>query len=685
MNDRAQTSRVLVGTAAVLGMVGALAVLPRARNTAVTQVALAVGHRPEWMRAAYVRPDGRPEQRIQRVLAAHPRDIELHIGAATLPSFLSVGTDIDLEEVATRRRDSTAGILSRLQKVAERFPDSAAVCAHQLRYLCADAVVIRRPEEQQVDRYARRRMDHSRPAKPVANSLERFLGAAEAGQRMEPQNGFFDTMLAVAAFAVRQDEAAKRHLHQAAAKAQWNDYYGQERQSQWALLERTYGARGWLQKIPAGLTAFDAQAHFRAINSAVNLAMWHAWQQQRAGRVDRVWAIRRDVMQLGLRLQATPETLRLGLVLFDAGSHRIPKDYGPWQIYDHRKLRAHLLSPYLSSLKKHGQTAELEWVLAKSRQTEEGWQQVNEADWASGNRPGWVELCLGVGWAGGLVLLKQMAGLGLFWLGVLLLGQFACRGSSSAAAGRAPALLAYALVFLAPVVVMAAVGPGDPGPGTLEAGITAFALVLLGALWLSMRLRNRSRQGGVELGAGAWIALFLTASLAPLYLIAIYGPVSLMWGYLAGVVVLGMVSVVGARRGREASSVRSEGRPWLTAALAVVGTALSLALAMPLLLRTEAIVRVLQVYPLGGPTEGSFDVVLVAILLPTALLVFLQLCRAAALRLPLLGGVLGGLRRTTPCAIVLLAVLYVATLLPTVAAERAVEEQLIRSVAGDSI
>src|SRR2546425_8336015 len=74
-----------VGVAAALAAVGAMGLQPRVRSTVAAQLALAMGGRPEWMRAAYAGPQGKLEPRLERLLRVAPGDAELHLGAAMLP------------------------------------------------------------------------------------------------------------------------------------------------------------------------------------------------------------------------------------------------------------------------------------------------------------------------------------------------------------------------------------------------------------------------------------------------------------------------------------------------------------------------------------------------------------------------------------------------------------------------
>src|SRR5207244_1069402 len=90
-----------------------------------------------------------------------------------------------------------------------------------------------------------------------------------------------------------------------------------------------------------------------------------------------------------------------------------------------------------------------------------------------------------------------------------------------------------------------------------------------------------------------------------------------------------------------------------------------------------------QLFPLGAMYQilgvepyGDWPFLLSQVFVPAALLLFVALCRVAALDLPLRAGLSRSLRRTVPYALTLLAVLYLAVLVPTTATDRALESHV---------
>jgi hypothetical protein len=76
------------------------------------------------------------------------------------------------------------------------------------------------------------------------------------------------------------------------------------------------------------------------------------------------------------------------------------------------------------------------------------------------------------------------------------------------------------------------------------------------------------------------------------------------------------------------------------------------------------------------PTAQAGLTTLASALLPAGVLSFLVLCRVAALSLPLWSGLARGVQKAAPYVLAMLAALYLAALVPAVAADRAYEQYL---------
>ncbi len=676
MSEHGQTQRGLIGMAVLTGIAAALALHPHARNTVSAQVSLALGHRPEWLRATTARPDGTLPSRINNVLAAHPDAVALHLGAATLPTPMPAG---EADTIPRWREAEARRVLARLDDMARRFPDDVAVRAAQVQYLCMGASMIRRTDEVWVD--GRTASPHYRLGELSTTTARDLAVAAEAGVRLEPDNSFFPTMQAVASFALHQDRDALKALRRAARKPRWDDHWGESARAQWVLLETTYGRRDWLQKLTASVFPFYGFAHRNLVRSAAMLALRHSWQLQQAGEAREAQALRRDLIDLGAQFRNNPqeEEQNLGHSLFRLATGRVPIDNGPWRIESLRRLEQYRRSWYLRFLRSHGMEEEAARVEAEGEKIAEASARLTEAQQAREVAGIRREVWLAVGWAVALVLLKQIGTLLL--LGVVAAGlawyQETGRG---APVGMGSAVGLALLLFLAPFAAVAAIGSDHRWAGSFEAAVAACLLVLGGGVWLFTRSR-RGEPNGAGHTAAVWILLYLATFLTPLALIAFRAEVHFMWAYLGGVVLLGLLAAAHAA-GRHDVELpdRPRWRPGLVA-LATVGlTTLSLLLAPAVLLRPDGILGSLGIVSWISPESDYRGALPVLVLLPAALLLFLQLCRVAALRQPLGAGLGRGLRQTVPYAIALLLTLYLANLVPTLASERAVEQEMDRMV-----
>jgi hypothetical protein len=389
-------------------------------------------------------------------------------------------------------------------------------------------------------------------------------------------------------------------------------------------------------------------------------------------------------MQLGRRIGGTDSAKRLGLSIFDEGSRRVPHDTGPWRLSSHQELREHRRAPYLRYLRRHGEHTEADWVQSQAREVDAGWESLDRA-MSAGSPHAQSDLWLGLGWATGLLLIKQIVVLLALWAVAALFGRL--RGSDCGTPGaRCPVWMAvWLVIFLAPFAVVAAIGPDYRWPGSLEAGIAALLIILLGAGWL-YGWQRRHQGPGREPAVGATVAVYLLVALMPLVLVTLLAPIYLLWAYCGGVLLVALLAAARyAGRTVTESEAQPGWRPWLVALLAVATTALGAAVTSPLLLQPGGVLAVLLPTPLPGEAGDHANIVPLLVLLPAALLVYFQLLRVAALRLPLRAGLARGLRHTTPYAIALLVVLYLVALVPTVAVERSIGERIARSIAGESL
>lgn len=610
-----------LGLGMLVGAGAALAFYPLARSTVAAQAVVALGRRPEWLQAAL----GGPRPQMERLLAEAPDDVALQVAGATLPPVKVAEPD---SEAPPRSPNDAQRVLTRLDAVARRFPNDAAVRAHQLRHMTRSAVWLKRSEEAQLGVSGSQPAASDASKSPPTEALRRFALTAAAGQRLEPGNGFFDTMKVAGAFAAHQDAEALRFLHAAALKPEWNDHAVDETRGRWKLLQAAYGEHGALQKLPASWELL--LPHFALLRATARMAIWHAERQEREGDDAGARAIRGDVMRLGVRMtDGSPMAIGklVGIAIFQIGARPSPgqsRASGSWESLSKARRER-----YAARLAASGETAEATWVRDQGERLDATRAQIGRAMQANGFL-GSLQL-LQASWIVGLVLLRQIGVLLLLWAAVLLLARAGGRGREARPARRIW-LAVYSALFLAPCLLAAPFGSIP----LLVAG-QGIGLSLVGAVALA-RWIGRRRSGRP-----------------------------------------------GDPEGDPSDGKEYAWQPALVGLVAVVPSTVFLYLGWEAIRRglgwASAIEPFRQLYGLVGvQTTPGLEVALPAVVvLPAALLAFLVLCRVAALELPLVAGLARGVRRVAPYAAALLALLYLGSLVPTVAADRALESYLVQT------
>jgi hypothetical protein len=663
MDTGSHNRRWAIGLGVVLGASAAVALYPLARSTAAAQVGVALGQRPEWLRAA----SGGWGRQLERRLAAAADKVDLQVAGATLLRAESEGATPDEEVVPFQALDRSTEVLARLDALARRFPSDPSLRAHQLRYLAQSAVWLKRPEQSLRPGQPLPSAAGLPSRRPSAEALARFAAAAAEGQRLEPGNAFFDQMRAAAAFIEGQDDPALGDLHAAAAKPYWNDYAAEEVQGQWHLLRAVYGSRGAFQKLPSSLSfLFPHSPHVELLRGVAQMTRWHVAQREHAGDLAAARRIRGDLMRMGAQIadgSPLPIGKPAGVEIFDLGWKPVPEPNAdpprmPSTLEEDRERKARR-ERYAASLDQGGQPDQAAWVRSEGERVDHLRVRVRslQADDFFLRSLLWLGIC----WKLGPVLLRQMLALLVLWGIAIGLGRL--RSSRAGAPGTAATaapwpvlkwyvwLAIYLALVLAPLASLTPVWSNNLLSGVSDQLFVAalfLGLTLTGLFALAHRRGRRApaaHEVRPRVGMGPRWQPALVAAVCVLPSAAL---LPLVW------------EAIRSGSGRALPSPAAE----VAAAIQSVATVM-----VGLMLFSEP-VRGVEVIPDLGIG------VLTPAVLPAALLAFLVLCRVAALGLPLRTGLARGVRRAAPYAVALMAALYLASLVPTIAADRALDQHL---------
>ncbi len=327
--------RQQMGWVMLLGAFLALLCIPPFRRTFLTQARAAwTYHMPAWAERNEAH-----RQRLASILDRSPNAFPLQLGG------LIAGAEDTQAPAWTASYSSTRAVpgtrnpdrqfhyateegsrhdpwVLYYENIAERFPEEPAALASYLRILTQRVIKIHRPE----------RREASDPKQPLhfldPGLLKRVENHVERGRRIDPENGYFPTMLAVAQIAAGKDEAALDSLAAAALCPKWHDYAYQEGYGARDLLIRAYGDHGLAMHATGPFSI--VLPHFSFIRATVRVARDIADAEARAGNTAAEHAIRTDLIRLGSVMRSSGDTLIGRLV----GNAIREIGFRPWQTED---------------------------------------------------------------------------------------------------------------------------------------------------------------------------------------------------------------------------------------------------------------------------------------------------------------------------------------------------------------
>lgn len=198
------------------------------------------------------------------------------------------------DEILSRGKALTQGYDQLLQ----RFPDNLWLIANRLRFTCLWFKDDRLASDWDKPVSGYHPESEKKTFTPV--ELAQAIAVAEKGRRLEPDNCYFDWMLAYFLFAGYRDKEALAVLHGGAQKPRYDDYVHKDLQISVAVCELM---RPLLSEEKVIIAESLAAPHFKAPHRTSRLAVRKGVQAERAGDHQRALQLYADVARLGGRME----------------------------------------------------------------------------------------------------------------------------------------------------------------------------------------------------------------------------------------------------------------------------------------------------------------------------------------------------------------------------------------------
>ena len=283
----------------LLGAYMALLCIPGHRRVFLTQVeAVFTRQPPMWLSSATARRS-KHRARVQATLRRHPNDPHLQLGAILAEAIEPATGAAPEPGIDSSLRDAR---LDRLEALSVQFPSDPVVPATYLRYHCFSRI---RGGRAEVDRSYGATDAKTRLLAPAI--LRKVELLANKGARLDPDNGFYPSVLGAAYMAAGREAEGAAALRRASRCSTWKDQAFAEGLAARDLLILTYGDQGiWIHAVPAASVLLP---HFAELRQAARAAVWHSKQAGLAGDHGREHAIRADVVRLGGLMRREADSL----------------------------------------------------------------------------------------------------------------------------------------------------------------------------------------------------------------------------------------------------------------------------------------------------------------------------------------------------------------------------------------
>lgn len=215
--------------------------------------------------------------------------------------------DVRVQAKAAEEATDSKVRTQRYDRLIQRFPREVWLVANRLRYTAQWFNDDRVAGDLQT-------MPGSPPPRRknfTAHELAQAIAIAKKGQQLEPDNSYFDWMLAYFLFAAYRDTEALAVLHEGAQKPRYDDHTLQDVQASIAVHELI---RPLLFEEKLAISAALLLPQFAKHRQVARLAVWEGVKAERAGDHARALCIYGDVARSGARMRESSHYLIQSLV-----------------------------------------------------------------------------------------------------------------------------------------------------------------------------------------------------------------------------------------------------------------------------------------------------------------------------------------------------------------------------------
>lgn len=259
-----------------------LAACPYTRNTFLYQGGMALGNmdQPRFIHSAP----------IPRLEQGHPKNLEEALVIAHYETGRNKSTDA-------------------YWKIIKKFPNEPALYANMLRYETRYSQFGRLHKRPETDMPSHKTPPKSWKPLPDTPESRKYEHTIKMGQKLEPDNIYFDLFEIALRFSQGRDDEALASLHKAAGKKQFNSHTWDETSAVINDACRRSHAPFFLRQFSRLLihsaVIFPEYSRFR---QSARMAAWYAGESAKRGQYDRSLAIMADLVKVGGIMRDDGET-----------------------------------------------------------------------------------------------------------------------------------------------------------------------------------------------------------------------------------------------------------------------------------------------------------------------------------------------------------------------------------------